>query len=546
MKQNYEHQSYDRSIFGKRHRLNIFLSLLFGLASIAFVFMLTTTKSLPTNWYYLIGTILALTFLILLLITYTKIRGFWTFLYRFFNLSLTACLIFGSVFVYEVNTNIQNILDSDGRAYEQISIVTSVDSSVETVEDLYEKRVGYQNGSDDVNGSYAKYELSKEVTNIRFVPELSYNQLLTTLIDQELDAVIISDKQLQILTAADDSIYEHIRVIKSYQKKKDSYTSTSTKDIRNETFTIYLSGIDEAVDPNQDLRSDVNMLLIVNPLANHVEMISFPRDAYIPNTGAYGYNDKLTHTGIYGVDATIDSMSAVLGIEIDFFVKVSFTSVIEIVNALGGIDVDVMVEFCESNEYRSTDQSDLICLEAGVQTLNGSQALAFARHRKSYGDIGRNQAQQRVLAAMITKLLSPAGVTRINTLLSVAPTFVVTNIPTNQVMDFISYQLDNIKPWTFGSYIVDGTFGEEVTASIAGLPLSVYYLSYHSLQYVYDMYYAMKESMSMDDFAFDLNNLKQANHILPVLEGMVYAEARGFIPPDYYEDLTIDSPQSEE
>lgn len=143
-------------------------------------------------------------------------------------------------------------------------------------------------------------------------------------------------------------------------------------------------------------------------------MVSIPRDAYLPNK-AYEDSefalDKLTHTGLYGIDTTVETVEDFFDIDIDYYARISFSSVIEIVDALGGIDVDVEIDFCEQDEYRNKDEAHQICLSSGEQHLDGQQALAYARHRKTagYDTAGRERAQQRILKAIIDKTLSLDG-----------------------------------------------------------------------------------------------------------------------------------------
>ena len=172
-------------------------------------------------------------------------------------------------------------------------------------------------------------------------------------------------------------------------------------DVTKDTFTVYLSGLDNMGSPDQQTRSDTNLILIVNPKANHIDMVSLPRDGYIPNA-AYDYkNDKLTHTGNDGIENSVETIQNFFGIPIDYYARVSFNSLIEIVDTIGGIDVDVEIDFCEQDENRSFKKEDLICLKKGKQHLNGKQALAYSRHRKTkgYDNAGRERAQQRIIKA---------------------------------------------------------------------------------------------------------------------------------------------------
>src|SRR5699024_6056960 len=132
-------------------------------------------------------------------------------------------------------------------------------------------------------------------------------------------------------------------------------------------FTFYISGVDSTGSPDQASRTDTNLLLIVNPRANQIQMVSLPRDGYMPNSALQYQNDKLTHTGIYGIEASVKTIENFYGFSIDYYARVSFDSLIEIIDAIGGIDVDVEISFCEQDENRSFAKEDQICLVKGKQ-----------------------------------------------------------------------------------------------------------------------------------------------------------------------------------
>ncbi|MDE6196031.1 MAG: LCP family protein, partial [Erysipelotrichaceae bacterium] len=366
------------------------------------------------------------------------------------------------------------------------------------------------------------------------------------LINDKIDALIITDSYLNLLKKSFPTLEEDIRVVEVFQKQIEVTVSTSDKDIRYETFTVLISGIDDVGDPNVNKLSDVNMLLIVNPQAHKIQMVSFPRDAFVPNPALGNGNDKLTHTGNNGVENTLKAVETLLGLDIDFYAKVSFSSIIEVVNAIGGIEVDVELSFTEQDENRSFADSDIIHLEAGLQTINGRQALAYARHRYTdgYGDIGRTRAQQRVIQGIINKLLTPEGISKINNLLKIAQQFIGTNMPLQQITNFISYQLDRIKPWSIDSFTVEATGAMLTTASMgSNLPLSVQLLHKDSVQKILDVYTQLSNQMKMNTFSFDLDDLTKDQLTLPKNSNVVWA---GMDTSAYQAVQTIPTPVTEE
>ena len=169
--------------------------------------------------------------------------------------------------------------------------------------------------------------------------------------------------------------------------------------VTNTPFTVYISGIDTYGAISTVARSDVNMIMTVNPNTKKILLSSIPRDYYVPlaNMGA---SDKLTHSGIAGPENTVKTIQNYLGVDINYYARVNFTSLTTMVDALGGITVDVDRNF-SAGGYTYT---------IGQQNMNGAQALAYSRERHSFveGDNMRVKHQQDVLMGMLNKMMSPA------------------------------------------------------------------------------------------------------------------------------------------
>lgn len=185
---------------------------------------------------------------------------------------------------------------------------------------------------------------------------------------------------------------------------------------------------------------------------------------------------------------------------------------IEIVDTIGGINVDVEIDFCEQDENRSFKKDDLICLKKGEQKLDGKQALAYSRHRKTvgYDNAGRERAQQRIIKAIIDKLLSPSAITYVNDLLEIAPNYVITDMSPDQITSFVSSELDSLKPWTISSIISDtGVYDSRYVASLNpadGLS-DVYLFNKDEVQAVLNAYDGAKNQLKLDEFHFNIDDL---------------------------------------
>lgn len=300
---------------------------------------------------------------------------------------LCAVLFTGSFYTGKVGKLLTDI-SAETEITTEIRILARNDGSLSSLSELSSGlSVGIQNGTDSANGEYAKQALDADAPGCVYDEETYYGDLLASLSIGYLDAVAISDTYYDMMIDNETISESDFITLKTYTYTR-TWEDPSDKDVTKDSFVLYISGIDEMGSPDQKLRSDVNLLLMINPQAHHVTMVSLPRDAYIPNKAYEGSGfslDKLTHTGLYGVDTTIETVEDFLDIDIDYYARISFSSVIEIIDVLGGIDVDVEIDFCEQDENRNKDEAHQICLAKGEQHLDGRQALAYARHRKTEG-----------------------------------------------------------------------------------------------------------------------------------------------------------------
>lgn len=526
--------------------------ILFG-CSCLLGYLIFDSSLLSSDWQWKIDALLAAVNLLFLLFLFLKKTPHWLlWIRRIVVLLLCGGLIFISFSLNTFQTALQAITQPETATTVNVSLITRKEGGAHTLEELSGKKIGIQNANDEANANYVKNQLAKEseLKNVTYVEEIDYSSLYDKLQSGKIDGLIITDYYFKtLLKESYPTIEEDIFILKSYQKEKETTISTSKKDIRYEPFTVYLAGVDEGDDPSVDARSDVNIVLVVNPLANHIEMVSIPRDAFVPNPALHNVNDKLTHLGLNGVENSMKGIEQVVGFEIDYYVKLDFFSVIDIIDAIGEIEVDVPVSFCEQDENRSFAEEDLICLNEGTQKLNGKQALAFARHRKSYTDIMRGKAQQEVISGIINVLTTPAGASHINDVMKIAPKSVSTNMPMEQITNFISAQLDNLKPWTIDSITLEnGADAKLETASMPGQLLYVMLLNKGDIQEVFDAYQTMINQMQFSSFTFDLNNLEKDKIAMPnntnvLWSGMNTSAYQG--NSSYVDNSDVDAPTNE-
>ena len=227
-----------------------------------------------------------------------------------------------------------------------------------------------------------------------------------------------------------------------------------------ESFVIYISGIDIFGDVSTQSRSDVNLLMAVNRNTGKILLLNTPRDYYVELPISEGQRDKLTHAGIYGVEVSKGAMEMLYGVPADYYARLNFSSFETIIDALGGIEVYSEYDFvADGHTYVQ-----------GMNFLNGAEALAFVRERKSFaeGDIQRGKDQMEMLKALITRLGTFDGLNSFAQVYDEVASVVETNLSKEQLMAIASEQILNGRSWEVETYYVTGTDGSEVTYSIPG------------------------------------------------------------------------------
>ncbi len=232
---------------------------------------------------------------------------------------------------------------------------------------------------------------------------------------------------------------------------KSTVSGTRADEVEDgESFNVLISGIDQYGSLNQVSRSDVNIIMTVNPTTRNILLTTIPRDSYVAigGGGNWGY-DKLTHSGIYGIGSTVATLENLFDINIHYYMRVNFSSLIDMVDVLGGIEVYSPVAF-NSGPYS---------FHEGMNSMDGKKALAFARERYSLsqGDLSRGRNQERIIEGMIQKAISPAILINYPNVMAVVMDSVQTNMPRAKITELINMQLAEGGSWQTSSTEVSGT-----------------------------------------------------------------------------------------
>lgn len=257
------------------------------------------------------------------------------------------------------------------------------------------------------------------------------------------DAVLVVDSLSDPeLLKADPLAVNNYRVIETFTA--NNADEFSNKDISKEPFTILVMGIDSrSTDIKATANGDSNILVTFDPQTGEITTLTTPRDSRIPITCQNNSLDKLTHAAAYGgINCTKKTLEQLYNIKVDYTFRINFTGVIDVVNALGGIEVEIpknqvnagSKRFCEQNSH---GKKGTICFVEGKKMkLNGEQALAFARNRYNQdgGDFYRGRNQQIVIEAILNKAKKINNINTVSSLLTSASKNIETTLQMSDIV----------------------------------------------------------------------------------------------------------------
>lgn len=347
---------------------------------------------------------------------------------------------------------------------EKYYVLVEKDSAYQDIAELEGKNVETFNEGIEIYEEALKKFREKVNTNITEVASVS--DLLKNLTNHSTDAVLMSAVHQTALAEEQETsgLIDQTRILYTIEVKikVDANSTRSNIDVTKDPFTIFISGSDNYGNLSDRSRSDVNMLVVVNPNTHEILLVSIPRDYYVQLHGTTGNRDKLTHAGMYGVQMSVDTLKDLFDVDIDFYVKLNFSTLESIVDTIGGVDVYSSGEFVPWTNRRIT-------IPAGNVHMNGEMALAFARERHFYadGDVQRVKNQQAVLTAILKKVSgSTIILTKYSEILDDVASSLETNFSKDDISKFIKFQLDSMPSWQIGQYNVDGTGRLDVTYSM--------------------------------------------------------------------------------
>lgn len=369
----------------------------------------------------------------------------------------------GATIFMSANSMLANV---GGATYkiDNMLVVVRIDDPAENLMDAKDYVFGRQTYADQENTEKMLSEVRSRVgQEISLLEYDTVQSEAAALLNGEIQAAVYNEAFTGVLEESIEGYSESVKVLDHFEIR--TKVDTAGRSV-NKPFNVYISGIDVSGAITTTSRSDVNIIMNVNPDTKKILLTTTPRDYYVTIPGISGERrDKLTHAGIYGVDRSMAALENLYGVELSYYAKVNFTSLIKIVDALGGVDVESEYAF-SAGGYSFSE---------GINHLDGDAALAFSRERYSFsdGDNQRGKNQEAVLAAIIKKASSPAVLASANKILASISKSVETNMTQDEMAQLINMQLSDGGDWDVESQAASGKGDTQTCFSSGSQPLYV-------------------------------------------------------------------------
>lgn len=371
-------------------------------------------------------------------------------------LIIYAIISFGLAYVLNYVYGQLNSVNKKTVTYTSSLVVLS-ENEAKTIKDVKDYKIGILQDKKSPEGYIIPQEIIKENKlhdNNDIVEYDSYTEMIADLYTKDVDAIFLSSEYASMYNSI--SGYENIatetkkiiskskKMLKSKVSKEEN--ASSGKSV-SEPFTILLMGVDstdEVLTKNTVANGDSLILITFNPKTLNATMISIPRDSYVPIACWPGKKEnKITHAAAYGTDCMINTIENFFDVDIDYYAKINFKGLVKLVDAMGGIDVEVPQELCTDNSNREVE----VCIKEGWQHLDGEGALVLSRNRKQLvnGDFGRGQNQQLVIQAMLQKVKTINSISQFTKIFNSISNSLDTNLTTKQILSFYSVAKDIVK-----------------------------------------------------------------------------------------------------
>ena len=385
------------------------------------------------------------------------------------SIIFSAVMVFGSLYLNKTNEMLKTVT---GRSYDinTYNVAVRTEDTAQTITDVRDYRFGIQSSfkTDDLTSVIEDIEeaVGGTIETVDLDSSIAQAEALLT---EEVDAIIYNDAFTSTIVEQYELFEQQTRILQDFTVKAEAKViEVEDVDISDGAFLAFISGNDSNGAVSLTGRSDVNIVAGINTVSQQILLITIPRDYYVefPGITVGGSRDKLTHAGIYGMDKLLATVSQLFGYDINYYVRVNFSSMQEIVDALGGVTVYNEQEFTSIDGYYYPE---------GYVEMDGLYALNYVRERHAFedGDFARGRNQLKVIQAMMDKLISVNTISNYYALADAVANFAATNIPSDMITDLIKLHLEENLQWHVVTYQVLGAVMLQPCQSANGAYLSV-------------------------------------------------------------------------
>lgn len=447
------------------------IQFLLGVAAVGVAMWLNV---LPDLYLVLLGLILLFLFIMVYLLFFTgakKKRKKKTGLYvkrtigGLLSLMCMAMSVFGSYMMIKAGDTLHDITDNVVTT-DTVSAYVMKDDPAQTLQDAKDYVFAITEKYDSEHTKNAVAQIREEVgTQIKTQVYDNVMDMVEALYSGSVDAMLMNEAYVDVVEAQDgyDTFSSRTRTLYAHEEETivTQDETTAEKNITTDPFVVYISGSDTRNLTLTTSRSDVNILVVVNPTTKQVLLINTPRDYYVDTAASVGAKDKLTHCGIYGIDCSMATLGNLYDEHVDYYVQINFNGFKTLVDAVGGITVEA------EKSFRTSEGGFYI--NQGMNNLNGTVALSYVRERKAFadGDNSRGRHQMQAIEAIIKKASSGTTIlSNYSAIMDSMAGMFTTSMSSDEISALVKMQLSDLASWNVKSFAVTGTGGSTTTYSM--------------------------------------------------------------------------------
>lgn len=458
-----------KRLFRRLRRANRFSRLIFFILSITYIisFIFFAKNIITLTGIETLIRYIALVFFVFYFFCYivfsisklTKRRYAKFYLLSLLTAVIIALFIICSLFIDLIVGKISSFRENDKILYTSY-LITLKDTQLNA-----KSEIGMIDDVDNIEGNILakeiikKNNLNQKIVEYSDTKEDAFLTMLYDLYEKKIDGLFISSNYLTLYSGEQDltGLANETKVVYQASKKfkNDNKLLANNKSL-SEPFTVLVMGVDsefDGLDANAAFNGDTLILATFNPHTYTATMLSIPRDTYVPIACKGNTQFKINSSAAYGTECVVETIQNLTDIDIDYFVKINFKGVVDLVEALDGVEVNVEKpdfasnqgfncrgKVCEQNSDRRWGEYTVF-IDPGIQKLNGEQALAYSRCRYLYAesDLARNRHQQDVIMAIANKAMKIKSYGQFKKILEAISENISTNMSTNQILS--SYKI---------------------------------------------------------------------------------------------------------